>query len=90
MTRTDVKSLHRGVSAVLVVKQLHPAFVGNQRHTIWEHPAPDHTVEALPLWRRSVVGAEGQMEFVDAPRTQATGSASATPGPSASPSLVRP
>ncbi|GAA3945344.1 hypothetical protein [Actinoplanes auranticolor] len=62
---------HRGVSAVLVVKQLHPAFVGNQQHTIWEHPDPDHAVEALPLWRRSLVGADGWLEFVEPPRTQA-------------------
>lgn len=61
---------HRGVSAVLVVKQLHPAFVGNQLHTIWEHPDPDHAVEALPLWRRSIVGPDGQ-QFVDPSRTQA-------------------
>jgi hypothetical protein len=62
---------HRGVSAVLVVKQLHPAFVGNQQHTIWEHPDPDHAIDALPLWRRSVVNAHGRMEFVDPPCTQA-------------------
>ncbi|MGI5151470.1 hypothetical protein ACQEVC_34745 [Plantactinospora sp. CA-294935] len=62
---------HRAVSAVLVVKQLHPAFVGNQRHTIWEHPDPDHAVEALPLWRRSVAGADDRIEFVDPRRTQA-------------------
>lgn len=62
---------HRGVSAVLMVKQLHPAFVGNQQHTIWEHPDPEHAVDAMPLWRRFAVGTGGRMEFVDPPRTQA-------------------
>ena len=38
---------------------------------MWGHPDPDHAVEALPLWRRSVVSVDGQMEFVDPPRTQA-------------------
>ncbi|WFE21926.1 hypothetical protein O7621_00585 [Solwaraspora sp. WMMD937] len=62
---------HCGVSAVLVVKQLHPAFVGNQQHTIWEHPDPEHAVEALPMWRRAILGADGRMEFIDPPRAQA-------------------
>ncbi|GGM66498.1 hypothetical protein GCM10011608_59680 [Micromonospora sonchi] len=61
---------HRRVSAVLVVKQLHPAFVGNQQHTIWEHPDPEHAVEALPMWRRAILGADSQMEFIDSPRAQ--------------------
>ncbi|WP_146758849.1 hypothetical protein [Micromonospora noduli] len=61
---------HRGVSAVLVVKQLHPAFVGNQQHTIWEHPDPAHAIEALPIWRSAILGADGRMEFDDPPRTQ--------------------
>ncbi|MEV0971737.1 hypothetical protein [Microtetraspora glauca] len=39
---------HRHVSAVLVVKQLHPAFVGTQQHTIWEHPAPEWSVPPAP------------------------------------------
>ena len=46
---------HRGVSAVLVVKNLHPAFVGTQRHTIWEHPDPEVAVDGFPIWRRTVV-----------------------------------
>lgn len=62
---------HRGVSAVLVVKDLHPAFVGRQKHTIWEHPDPEAPVDALPMWRRSVVGADGRMTFVEPDRTQA-------------------
>lgn len=61
---------HRGVSAVLVVKDLHPAFVGSQQHTIWEHPAPKFAVDALPIWRRSVVDG-GAMTFVNPERSQA-------------------
>lgn len=62
---------HRRVSGVLVVKQLHPAFVGNQTHTIWEHPDPDHPLEVLPMWRRAAVGADGRMAYVDPERSQA-------------------
>jgi hypothetical protein len=61
---------HRGVSAVLVVKNLHPAFVGRQ-HTIWEHPDPENPVNAFPMWQRSVVGVDGRMAFVEPDRTQA-------------------
>lgn len=60
---------HRHVSAVLVVKQLHPAFVGTQQHTIWEHPDPERCVPQLPMWRRSTVNAHGTMHFVDPART---------------------
>lgn len=60
---------HRHVSAVLVVKQLHPAFVGTQQHTIWEHPAPEWPVPPLPMWRRSTVDAHGAVHFVDPART---------------------
>lgn len=61
---------HRGVSAVLVVKNLHPAFVGKQQHTIWEHPDPEFVVDALPIWRRSVVENRA-LTFVDPERSQA-------------------
>lgn len=61
---------HRGVSAVLVVKNLHPAFVGTQQHTIWEHPDPEFRVDAFPMWRRSVVEA-GSITFKDPDRSQA-------------------
>lgn len=54
---------HRGVSAILVVKNLHPAFVGTQQHTIWEHPDPEVAVDGFPIWRRSVVEV-GNMTFV--------------------------
>ncbi|GIH68358.1 hypothetical protein [Sphaerimonospora thailandensis] len=60
---------HRHVSAVLVVKNLHPAFVGTQQHTIWEHPDPEWSVPPLPMWRRSTVDAHGAMHFVDPART---------------------
>lgn len=62
---------HRGVSAALVVKQLHPAFVGAQQHTIWEHPDPEVGVDAFPIWRRSVVDADGHVTFDDPQRSQA-------------------
>jgi hypothetical protein len=62
---------HRGVSGVLVVKNLHPAFVGKQQHTIWEHPDPEHAVDAFPMWRRAVVGADGGMTLVEPERSQA-------------------
>lgn len=61
---------HRGVSAVLVVKNLHPAFVGTQQHTIWEHPDPEFRVADFPMWRRAVV-EEGTMTFKDPDRSQA-------------------
>ena len=61
---------HRGVSAVLMVKNLHPAFVGTQQHTIWEHPDPEFAVDGFPLWRRSIV-EDGRMTFVDPERPQA-------------------
>jgi hypothetical protein len=60
---------HRHVSAVLVVKQLHPAFVGSQQHTIWEHPDPEWSVPPLPMWRRSTVDAHGAMHFANPART---------------------
>ncbi len=55
---------HRGVSAVLVVKNLHPAFVGAQQHTIWEHPSPDVEVDEFPIWRRAFVD-DGSLTFVE-------------------------
>lgn len=61
---------HRGVSAVLVVKNLHPAFVGKQQHTIWEHPDPAFAVDVLPIWRRSVIENRA-MTFVNPERSQA-------------------
>jgi hypothetical protein len=61
---------HRGVSAVLVVKNLHPAFVGEQQHTIWEHPQPEAPVDPLPIWRRSLIEGRG-MTFVGPERSQA-------------------
>jgi hypothetical protein len=61
---------HRGVSAVLLVKNLHPAFVGTQQHTIWEHPDPEFTVDELHIWRRSVV-EDGSMKFIDPTCSQA-------------------
>ena len=60
---------HRHVSAVLVVKQLHPAFVGARQHTIWEHPNPEQPVPSLPIWRRSTVDSHGAMHFADSART---------------------
>lgn len=62
---------HCHVSAVLTVKQLHPASVGTQQHTIWEHPDPEWPVPSLPMWRRSTVDAHGTMHFVDPARTPA-------------------
>lgn len=62
---------HRHVSAVLVVKSLHPAFVGRQTHTIWEHPGPEHSVDALPIWRRAVCGADSPVRYIDPARNQA-------------------
>ncbi|WP_141856219.1 hypothetical protein [Kribbella jejuensis] len=62
---------HRGVSAVLVVKQLHPALVGGQQQTIWEHPDPEIRVGALPIWRRSFVGPNGHIEFQTPQSSQA-------------------
>lgn len=61
---------HRGVSAVLVVKNLHPAFVGTQQHTIWEHPDPEVVVDEFPIWRRSVV-EDGNMTFTEPVCSQA-------------------
>ncbi|WP_370325524.1 hypothetical protein [Euzebya sp.] len=61
---------HRGVSAVLIVKSLHPAFVGKQQHTIWEHPDPEVPVDPLPIWRRSLI-EDGDMTFVEPERSQA-------------------
>ncbi|RKT69535.1 hypothetical protein DFJ66_2768 [Saccharothrix variisporea] len=60
---------HRHVSAVLIVKQLHPAFVGTHQHTIWEHPDPEWPVPPLPIWRRATVDAHGAMHFADPVRT---------------------
>lgn len=60
---------HRHVSAVLVVRQLRPALVGTQQHTIWEHPDPEWSVPSLPMWRRSTVDAHGAVHFVDPART---------------------
>lgn len=61
---------HRGVSAVLVVKNLHPAFVGKQQHTIWEHPDPNFAADGFPIWRRSII-EDGRVTFVDPERSQA-------------------
>jgi len=62
---------HRHVSAVLVVKSLHPALVGSQAHTIWEHPDPEHAVDSLPIWRRAVVGTDTPLRYIDPARNQA-------------------
>jgi hypothetical protein len=62
---------HRGVSAVLVVTNLHSAAVGGQQHTLWEHPHPDVAVGEFPIWRRALVGDDAKMTFADPPRTQA-------------------
>lgn len=62
---------HRNVSAVLVVKRLNPALVGSQQHTIWEHPNPEVAVDAFPIWRRSIVDANGRMESDVPQRSQA-------------------
>jgi hypothetical protein len=62
---------HRHVSAVLVVKRLHPALVGTQQHTIWEHPDPERPMPPLPIWRRSAVDGHGAMRFADPARTPA-------------------
>ncbi|MEA5366249.1 hypothetical protein VA596_42435 [Amycolatopsis sp., V23-08] len=59
---------HRHVSAVLVVKQLHPAFVGTKQHTVWEHPDPEWSVPPLPMWRRSTVDPHGVIHFADPAR----------------------
>ena len=72
---------HREVSAVLVVKQLHPAFVGTQRHTIWEHPDPEVAVAPLPMWRRSVVDADGHMGLSSRSGPRPTGSGLGDPWP---------
>lgn len=61
---------HRGVSAVLMVKNLHPAFVSKQQHTIWEHPDPEFAVDGFPIWRRSVVEG-GCLTFIDPQYSQA-------------------
>lgn len=61
---------HRGVSAVLVAKQLHPTFNGSQTHTLWEHPDPEFPVDELPIWRRSTV-EDGNLTVVDPQRSQA-------------------
>ncbi len=61
---------HRGVSAVLVVKGLHPAFVGTQQHTIWEHPDPEVAVPELPIWRRAFRGEDGNGASAAPARTQ--------------------
>lgn len=71
---------HRGVSAVLVVRNLHPAFVGAQQHTIWEHPDPEVVVDGFPLWRRSVV-EDGNLTFVDPECSQAEWFALGDPWP---------
>jgi hypothetical protein len=62
---------HRGVSAVLVVRHLHPAFVGTQQHTLWEHPDPEFAVGPFPIWRRSFVDGEGKIESEAPQRSQA-------------------
>ncbi|MFK4083645.1 hypothetical protein ACI2LF_06020 [Kribbella sp. NPDC020789] len=63
---------HAGVSAVLVVRQLYPAFVGTQQHTIWEHPAPNVAVDHFPIWQRAFVNTEQHMEYVAPQRSQAS------------------
>ncbi|MEV6006613.1 hypothetical protein AB0M29_07390 [Streptomyces sp. NPDC051976] len=60
---------HRHVSAVLVVNQLHPALVGTQQHTMWEHPDPEWSIPPLPMWRRSTLDAHGLVQFVEPART---------------------
>jgi hypothetical protein len=62
---------HRGVAAVLVVRNLYPAFIGWQRHTIWEHPNPHVTVDSqFPIWRRSVIEGD-RVVFIEPERSQA-------------------
>jgi len=61
---------HREVSAVLVVKNLHPAFVGTQQHTIWEHPDPEFVADQFPIWRRAG-GEDETMTFIEPKRSQA-------------------
>lgn len=61
---------HRGVSAVLIVRNIHPAFVGTQAHTIWEHPEPEFAVDEFPIWRRCVPG-DGTMSYFDPVDSQA-------------------
>ena len=76
---------HRDVSAVLVVKNLHPAFVGKQRHTIWEHPDPTDAVGELPMWRRAFVGPDGNLAFADPDRSQADWFGLSDPWPAGEP-----
>lgn len=75
---------HRGVSGVLVVKNLHPAFVGRQSHTLWEHPDPEFRVPELPMWRRCIVES-GNLEFKGPDRTQADWFGLSDPWPTGEP-----
>lgn len=61
---------HQGVSAVLIVKNLHYAFVSTQQHTVWEHPDPDRTAPAFPLWRRATVEPGNPIAYADPDKTQ--------------------
>lgn len=56
---------HRSVSGVLVVNNLHPAFVASQVHTLWEHPDPLYPVAAAPgVWRRAATQG-GTLEYIE-------------------------
>lgn len=55
---------------MLVVKNLHPAFVGKQQHTIFEHPDLEAAVDAFPIWRRALA-EDGSTTFVEPERPQA-------------------
>lgn len=63
---------HTGVSAVLVVKNLHYAYMASQKHTIWHHPQPDVPAPEFPMWRRSDVDETGHMVFTEPDATQGT------------------
>lgn len=57
---------HRHVSAVLIVKGLHPARVSTLQPTLWEHPSPERTAPPLPMWRQSAADADA--DGTNAPR----------------------
>lgn len=58
---------HRGVSAVLITPLLRMWDLPSQRHTIWEHPDPEFTVDELPMWRRATYD-NGLPAFVEPQR----------------------
>jgi hypothetical protein len=55
---------HRGVSGVLIVRNLHPAQVASQVPVLWLHPEPQHPMEEVPIWRCMVPDA-GRVRDVD-------------------------